>query len=110
MGTLAYQRALKKQQKTLYKGLSNEQKKYVKAWETFLQMERELINFFARCKRKASGEVDWSSLTEEELDLYEWQNKSKDKALSIMSKLEDIIDTNYTLNVFRQINTHSMSF
>ena len=34
----------------------------------------------------------------------------KEKAVKTMSKLEDIIDVDYVLNVFRQINTHSLSF
>ena len=110
MWTITYQKAFRKQQKVSYKGLDKNQKRYIKAKETFEQMDKDLDYFYAHCKRKENGAVDWDSLTDAELDLFEWQNKEKDKALAAMNKLESVIDVDYTLNVFLQINIHSMSF
>lgn len=110
MGNLNYQKAFQKQQKVSYKNLDKNQIQYLKAKEKFEQMDKALNYFYKHCKRLESNAVNWSVLTEEELDMFEFWNKEKDKALVIMNKLEDIIDVDYTLNVFRQINTHSMSF
>ncbi len=110
MGNLAYQKAFQRQQKVSYKNLDENQKKYIKAKEKFEQMDKALNYFYSHCKRLYNNAVDWNALTDEELDAFEFWNKEKDKALAIMNKLEDIIDIDYTLNVFLQANTHSMSF
>lgn len=110
MGSLTYQKAFRKQQKTSYKGLDENQRKYIKAKERFEQMDKSLNYFYSNCKRTELGAVDWGSLSEEELNNFEFENKEKDKALAIMSELETVIDVEYTLNVFMQINIHSMSF
>ena len=110
MGTLAYQKAFRKQLKTRYKGLDKNQLKYIKAKEKFEQMDKALNYFYSHCKRLNNNAVDWSALTDKELDNFEFWNKEKDRALSTMSKLENIIDVDDTLTYFLQINTHSMSF
>lgn len=110
MGNIAYQKAFRSQLKKSYKGLDDNQKKYIKAKERFEQMDKSLNYFYSHCNRLTNGAVDWDSLTENELDNFEFWNKEKDKALAIMNKLENIIDVDYTLTYFLQINTHSMSF
>lgn len=110
MGNIAYQRAFNKQQKKSYKGLTEEQKKYIKAKEYYDLADKELNRFYSTCKRKESGSVDFENMEESELDLFEHLNKTKDKAYKTMSKISEIIDTDYTLNIFMQLNTHSMSF
>lgn len=110
MGTLSYKKAFNKQLKTSYKGLDSNQKKYIKAKEKYEQMEKALNYFYSHCKRLNNNAVDWSAMTDKELDNFEFWNKEKDKALSVMTKLENIIDVDYTLSYFLQINTHSMSF
>lgn len=110
MGSLIYQKAFRKQLKKTYKGLDKQQRKYIKAKERFDQMDKGLNYFYSHCKRTENGAVDWDSLTESELDTFEWQNKEKNRALSVMNKLENVIDVDFTLNLFLQINTHSMSF
>ncbi|MCD7996421.1 MAG: hypothetical protein LUH21_04220 [Clostridiales bacterium] len=110
MGNLTYNAAFRKQQKVSYRGLDDNQKKYIKAKELYEQMEKTLNFFYSHCKRNQNGVVDFESLSSEELDAFEWWNKQKDKAFSKMSKLENIIDVDFTLNLFLQINTHSMSF
>lgn len=110
MGNLAYQKAFRKQQRVSYKNLNENEKKYIKAKEKFEQMDKWLNYFYSHCRRLENGSVDWDNLTDEELNTFDFVNKEKEKALSKMSKLEDVIDVEYTLNVFMQTNTHSMSF
>jgi hypothetical protein len=110
MGNITYQKAFRKQQRKSYKGLTEEQKKYIKAKEFYELADKELNRFYSTAKRKDNGNVDFENMEEHDLDLFEHLNKSKDKAFRVMSKLEDIIDIDYTLNMFLQINTHSMSF
>lgn len=110
MGNLTYIRAFQKQQKISYKGLSVNQKKYIKAKEKFEQMDKALISFYSSAKRTLNGAVDFSNLSDDELNAFEFWNKEKEKALKCMDRLENEIDVDDTLNLFLQINTHSMSF
>ena len=110
MGNLAYVRAFSKQQKTSYANLTEPQKRYIKAKEQYEQADKYLSWFYSNCKRTETGAVDFESMTDSELDTFEQVNKNKEKAVRVMSKLEDQIDVEYTLSVFLQTNTHSMSF
>lgn len=110
MGNVTYQKAFRKQQKKSYKGLTDNQRKYIKAKERVEQMDKALTSFYSHSKRTETGAVDFDCLTDKELDVFDYWNKEKEKAMRAMNKLESIIDVNYTLNVFIQINTHSMSF
>lgn len=96
--------------KVSYKGLTADQKKYVKAVERHRLMDKQLTSFYRKCRRTVYGAVDFVNMTDEELDLFEYLNKENERALKTMSQLEGKIDVNYTLSVFRQINTHSASF
>lgn len=111
MGSLQYQKAFKKQLKTTYKCLTPEQKRYVKAEEERRITDKALSDFYAHAPRLQNGAVDWQSLTEQQLDYFEEINKRHEKSIRTMSRLEENgLDSDYTLNVFIQINTHSMSF
>lgn len=110
MGTLAYQVAFRKQMKTSYKGLNPKEKKYIKAKEKFEDMDKALNSFYAHCARTKTGAVDFENMSEEELNHFEYWNKEKEKAMRTMDNLENEIDVEYTLSVFLQINTHSVSF
>ncbi len=110
MGSIQYQKAFRKQLKKSYKGLDKNQKKYIKLKEKYEQYDKALSDFYAHCKRLKNGAVDWGQLSDTEQDLFEYWNREKDSALRAMSRLETIIDVDYTLRVYLQINTHSMSF
>ncbi|WP_313069846.1 hypothetical protein [Lacrimispora sp.] len=110
MGSITYQKAFRRQQKKTYKGLTKEQKEYVKVKEAFEQYGKDLNDFFRTAKRKESGAVDFENLESSELDYFEHIYKSKEKAAKKMNKLESVIDVDSTLNIFLQLNTHSMSF
>lgn len=110
MGNIAYQKAFRKQQKKSYKGLTEEQRKYIKAKETYEMAEKELNRFYSTANRKENGNVDFENMSELDLDLFEHLNKTKEKAFKTMDRLENIVDVEYTLNMFLQINTHSMSY
>lgn len=110
MGNITYQKAFKKQQKTSFANLDEKQIKYIKAKLRFEQLDKALTYFYSHCLRLENGAVDWNNLSNKELDYFEYVNKEKEKALRKMSKLEEQIDVEYTLTVFLQTNTHSMSF
>lgn len=110
MGNIAYQKAFRKQQKMSYKGLTKQQKEYIKAKESFEQCDKDLNRFYRTAKRNVNGMVDFENMEKSELDFFDYLNRTKDKAMIKMIKLEGIIDVDKTLNIFLQINTHSMSF
>lgn len=111
MGNLQYQRAFRQQQKTTYKSLTLEQKRYVKAEEERRITGKGLNDFYAHAPRFQNGAVDWQALTEQQLDYFEQINKRHERAIRTMSRLEDNgLDGDKILKVFMQINTHSMSF
>lgn len=99
-----------RQLKISYKGLDDKQKRYIKAKERYEQYDKALAYFYSHCKRTTNGAVDFENMTEAELDKFEEYNKEKNKAFRAMSRLEEQIDVDYTLSLFLQINTHSMSF
>ena len=110
MGNITYQKAFRKQLRTSYKGLNTQQKAYIKAKEKYEQCDKFLSYFYSTCPRGKDGSVNWDIIPETDIDLFEQQEKEKNKAVAKMSKLEDIIDVDYTLTLFLQSNTHSMSF
>lgn len=111
MNSLQYQRAFRKQQKTTYKGLTPEQKRYVKAEEERRQTDKALNDFYAHAPRLFNCAVDWNLLTEQDKDYFEQIYKRHEKAIKTMSRLESNgLDGDYTLNLFLQLNNHSVSF
>lgn len=110
MGNLTYVKASMKQQKKTCKGLTKEQKDYIKAKEAFEQADKELGVFWRVAPRDENGAVDFKHLDETTLNWFDYIVKIKDKAMDRMHKLEEQIDVDYTLTVYQQINTHSMSF
>lgn len=111
MGNIQYQKAFRKQLKTTYKGLTPEQKRYMKAQEERQITDKALGDFYTHAPRTSNGAIDWNILTEQQLVYFEQINKRHEKAIKTISRLEDNgLDGDYTLKVFIQINTHSMSF
>lgn len=110
MGNLAYQKAAAKQQKISYKGLTQKEREYIRAKREFEQADKELGRFYRLAPRNEFGAVDFQSMKEQELDLFEFLNQKKDRAMKKMMRYETQIDVEYTLSLFQQINLHSMSF
>lgn len=110
MGNIAYEKAFRKQLKKTYKGLTDEQKQYVKAKERFEQSDKDLNRFYRTAKRNINGAVDFENMSELDLNLFTQLNQIKESAMKVMEKISEQIDVDYTLNVYMEINTHSMSF
>ena len=106
----AYERADARMRKTTYKGLTDAERRYIKAEEQRRQYEKELDRFYRNAPR-INGAVDWQSMDVETLDYYDHIYKAHEKALAKLSKMEDAgIDGDRVKNIFMQINTHSASF
>lgn len=93
-----------------YKGLTDEEKKYIQLKEKFDIIDKDYNNFYKTAPRNHNGCVDWCQLSEKEMNYFDYLYKQHEKMLSKMSNLEDAIDVDYALNIFLQINTHSQSF
>lgn len=93
-----------------YKGLTEDEKKYIKLKEKYDLCDKEYNNFYKTTPRSVNGAVDWNKLNEEELDYFDYLYKQHEKLLKKLSNIEDKIDVNNALNIFLQMNTHSQSF
>lgn len=108
---LRYAKTCQKLNKKRYKGLTAEQKAYIKAKEAFEQSEKALSAFWRTAPRSSTGAVNWDKMTELELDYFDEIHKKHEKNLKTMSKLEDNgLDVDYALNLFREINCNSVCF
>lgn len=97
--------------KTSYKGLTTEQKKYIKAYELYQQTDKELADFYKYAKRNNNGGIDFDNMDESDLDLFELLNKKHDKAFKTMSILEDNgLNADEVLSLHKTYNTYSVSF
>lgn len=106
----AYERADVRMRKITYKGLTDAEKKYIKAEELRRQYEKELDRFY-RTAPRINGAVDWDSLDEKTLDCFDHIYKAHEKALAKLSIMEDAgIDGDRAKSIFCQLNTHSASF
>lgn len=108
---LRYAKTFQKLNKKRYKGLTDERKKYIKAKEAYEQSEKAMNDFWRTAPRSESGAVDWKSMTDSQLDCFEEINKTHEKNIKRISKIEENgIDVEYTLNLFRELNCNSVCF
>lgn len=107
---LRFVKADRKMHKTTYKGLTPEQKRYIKAKEKYHQFDKELSKFWRDCKRTENGQCDFEHMNEQELDYFDHIYKGAEKARKQMERLSKIIDVESTENIFMQMNVHSYSF
>lgn len=96
--------------KVRYDGLNQDQIKYIKTVKEYEQIDRELNNFYATCKRKSTGQVDWDIMSESELDYFDYIYKKSEKLLKRKSKLEEKINSDEAMRLFVQLNVNSVSF
>lgn len=108
---LRYVKTYKKLNRKRYKGLTDEQKKYIKAKEAYEQSEKDMNDFWKIAPRSETGAVDWNKLTKEQLDYFDELSKRHRRNIKKVSKLEDSgIDIEYTLLLFRELNCNSVCF
>lgn len=96
--------------KVTYDGLSKNQKEYIITRNKYNQVDKELNYFYRTCKRNESNNVDWDSLSESELDYFDYIYKNSQKLLNKMIRLSEKIDVEQTESTFLQINCNSVSF
>ncbi|MBD5589123.1 hypothetical protein [Clostridium botulinum] len=96
--------------KVRYDGLSKDEVKYIKSKKQYEQIEKDLNNFWTTAPRKQNNSVDWESMSESELNYFDYIYKESEKLLKTLSKLEDTIDVDKTLNIFLQLNCKSASY
>lgn len=108
---LRYMKVCQRLNKKRYKGLTDEQKKYIKVKEAYEQSEKAMDDFWKTAPRTQTGAVDWNSMTDSQLDYFEVINKIHERNIKRISKLEDSgIDIEATLNLFRELNCNSVCF
>lgn len=108
---LRYAKTCQKLNKKRYKGLTDEQKKYIKAREACEQSEKAMNDFWRTAPRTDNGAIGWESMTDSQLDYFEEINKIHERNIKRISKLEESgIDVEYTLNLFRELNCNSVCF
>lgn len=107
---LRFAKADSKLHKITYKGLTPEQKRYIKAREKYKQFDKELSRFWRNCKRTENGQCDFEHMSEQELDYFDYIYKGAEKARKQMEKLSEIVDVESTESIFMQMNVHSYSF
>lgn len=108
---LRYAKTCQKLNKKRYKGLTDEQKKYIKAKEAYEQSEKDMNRFWRTAPRSKTGAVDWGRMADAEIEYFDYISKKREKNQKRLSKLEDSgIDVEYTLNLFRELNCNSICF
>jgi hypothetical protein len=97
--------------KVRYDGFTKDEICLIKTQKKIDQYEKELNFFWSNAPRTENGVVDWESLSEEKLDVFEHINKEKEKLMNKISKLEDKgLDLDKIMNVFMKLNINSMSY
>jgi hypothetical protein len=109
---LRYQKVSERiNKKVRYDGFSKEEITYLKTKEKYEQVEKELNVFWKEAPRNENGVVNWSAMSEETLDYFEYINKQSEKLLRRLNKLEDNgIDVQQVTKLFIQLNCNSISF
>jgi hypothetical protein len=96
--------------KTTYKGLTEQEVKYVKTVRQHQQIEKDLNYFYATCKRTETGQVDWDSMDDKELDYFDYIYKLSERLYKRKSNMEEKFDGDKVMKSFLQINNRSISF
>ena len=107
---IRYAKADAAMRKTTYKGLDAVQKQYIKAYQAHCSLDNSLSYFSRTAERAPTGAVDFAHMDDATLDYFDYIYKGNERALATMSRLSEIIDEDKTMQIFRQINTHSASF
>ncbi|MCM3273057.1 hypothetical protein [Paenibacillus elgii] len=97
--------------KVRYDGFSPEEIKIIKIQKKFEQYDNELNNFWANAPRNENKSVAWDKLNESELNLFEYINKQKEKALKQIIKYEEKgHNVERIMDVFMKLNVKSVCF
>lgn len=97
--------------KVRYSGFNPDEVKYLKTKKQYEQVEKELNRFWSEAPRNNNGGVDWTSMTEETLNYFDYIHKQSEKLLNRMSKLKDKgIEVDKLLNMFMMINCNSVCY
>ena len=97
--------------KVRYDGFSAEEVKYLKAINEKKQADKDLNLFWATAPRIEGRNVDWNSMSETEIDFFDYINKKVEKLSKKISRLEDLgIDAEQVIEMFTQLNCHSASY
>ncbi|MBU7316115.1 hypothetical protein [Paenibacillus oleatilyticus] len=75
--------------KVRYDGFTPEEIKIIKTQKKFEQYEKEMNTFWAYAPRNENKGVAWERLSEDEMNLFEYINKQKEKALKQIVKYEN---------------------
>ena len=96
--------------KIRYDGFDDKEIKYIKTVKEYERVDRELNKFYSICKRTKHGQVDWNSMSEDELDYFDYIYKKSEKLLKMRNKLEDEVDADRVMELFMKLNIRSVSF
>jgi BioD-like phosphotransacetylase family protein len=106
---MSIQQAINKSLKKNYSELNYKQKKLVKLQEKYNQAHKYLygyLGFYNKVKRLSNRQVDWESLTNQELQIFENANKTIEKYNKV-----DANEIQNALKLFNQTQfTYSQSF
>jgi len=69
-----------------------------------------LNQFYGTCKRKTTGQVDWESMNEKELDYFDYIYKKSNTLLKRKSKYEEQINGDEVMRLFMELNINSVSY
>ncbi|PZT57469.1 hypothetical protein [Paenibacillus silvae] len=97
--------------KIRYDGFTSREVEIIKSQKDLERYEKELGNFWTTAPRNSIGAVNWESMTENEIDLFEHINKQKEKAYKKVSKAEDEgYDIDKIMTLFMKLNINSASY
>ncbi|KAF6620471.1 hypothetical protein HFE03_07395 [Paenibacillus sp. EKM102P] len=99
------------EKKVRFDGFTPEEIKNIKLQKNYERFEKEINNFWATAPRCDNGSVAWERLSEDELNLFEYINKQKEKYNKQIVKYEEqgiVIDK--IMNMFMKLNVQSVSY
>ena len=107
----------RRQLKSSYKGLTELERKFIKTNERLERADKDLNGkngFYATCPR-LNGAVNWSVMSESELDYFELVNKKYESARKSLDKIIEKnnlseFDQQKIFRSYKQQNCHSASF
>jgi hypothetical protein len=103
--------------KPSYTGLNELELKFIKASEKLEQADKDLngrTGFYATCPR-LNGAVNWSAMSEREIEYFEFVNKKYESARRSFDRIVEKhnlseLDQQKIFNLYKQHNCHSASF